>query len=181
MQKHYKIITSTINDQFEVAVAEPNETEEIMSLLIETAEWLKSKGSTQWNGLLNGYDSHDTAHAIQQGNVFIFKKDTDIAGLVMLLSKPSKWDIQLWEDRAHDTDGAVYLHRLAVGRKYASTGLGQSILNWCTHGITFTDKELMRLDCVAENDILNSFYTRNGYVYVGEKDGYSKYEKAFEN
>lgn len=181
MEQQHEIIIPTINDQFEVAMAQPEDTENIISLLIEIAEWLSSRGLSQWGGLLEGNDSHDTVGAIQNGNVFIFKLGTEIAGLVMLLCKPSPWDIQMWGDKAHDTDGAVYLHRLAVRRKHARTGLGQSILNWCSTGIRFADKQLIRLDCVAENDTLNSFYTRNGYLYVGEKDGFNTYVKAFEN
>lgn len=181
MEHQYKIIIPTINDSYEVAVAHQEDTEEVMSLLVEIAEWLKSRGSTQWGGLLDGDDSHDTIGAIQRENVFVFKYGQEIAGLVMLLRKPSHWDVQLWEDKAHDTDGAVYLHRLAVRRKYANTGLGRSILNWCTTGVRFVDKQLMRLDCVNDNDTLHSFYTGNGYKHVGENDGFNMYVKAFEN
>lgn len=180
MNSHYKIMVSTIHDQMEVAPAQPEDTEEVMSLLVETAEWLKSRGSTQWEGLLEGKDSHDTANAIRRGDVIVCKQDGEIAGMVLLLSKPSPWDLRLWGDQAFDGDGAVYLHRLAVRRKYARTGLGRAILNWSTTGIYFAGKQWMRLDCIADNRILNSFYAASGYAYDGENDGFHMYFKALE-
>ncbi|MNV76620.1 Acetyltransferase (GNAT) family protein [compost metagenome] len=181
MEHTFEILIPTINNKFEPALAQPEDTEEIMSLLVETAEWLRSRGSSQWEGLLEGNDSHDTVGAILRRNVFVFKQGTEIAGLVMLLQKPSQWDVHLWEDKAQEDDGAVYLHRLAVRRKYARTGLGHGILNWCSTGVRFANKRLIRLDCVAENDTLNSFYTRNGYLFVGEKEGFNTYESKYDN
>jgi ribosomal protein S18 acetylase RimI-like enzyme len=180
MVQPYKIIQTTASGQFEVVVAQPGDTEEVMSLLVETAEWLKSRGSTQWAGLLEGKDSHNTADAIRRGDVFVFKQNQEIAGMVLLLSSPSPWDRELWGNKAFEGDGAVYLHRLAVRRKYARTGLGRTILNWCTSGIHFPGKEWMRLDCIADNPTLDSFYTANGYSYVGESGGFHMYDKAMD-
>lgn len=176
----YTIIQSATLDEFEVAAAQPEDTEEVMSLLVGIAEWLKSRGSTQWSGLLEGKDSHNTADAIRRGDVFVFKQGPEIAGIVMLLSKPSQWDRELWGDKAFDGDGAVYLHRLAVHRKYARAGLGRTILNWCTSGIRFPGKQWMRLDCIADNPTLKSFYAANGYSYEGENGGFCMYFKGLE-
>ncbi|PWW33155.1 MULTISPECIES: GNAT family N-acetyltransferase [Paenibacillus] len=177
--KHLFSITSDyINDEFKALQAQPEDTEDVMSLLMETAEWLRSQGSSQWNALLKGEDSHHTAEAIQRGDVFVFKKGSDVAGMVILMSHPSAWDVHLWGSKAHAGDGALYLHRLAIRRKYAQSGLGRAILQWSSSGIQFEDKHIVRLDCGADNATLNAFYTRNGYTFVGETDGYSTYEKA---
>lgn len=178
MVQPYQIMQSATPDGFEVALAQPGDTEEVMALLVEIAGWLRSRGSTQWAGLLEGKDSHNTANAIKRGDVFVFKRDDEIAGMVLLLGSPSQWDRELWGDKAFDGDGAVYLHRLAVRRKYARAGLGRTILNWCTSGISFPGKAWMRLDCVADNSTLNSFYSANGYGYAGENNGFCMYEKA---
>lgn len=178
MVQPYRITQPVTPDGFEAAIAQPGDTEDVMALLVEIAEWLKSRGSTQWAGLLEGRDSHHTADAIRRGDVFVFKRDGEIAGMVLLLSRPSQWDRELWGDKAFDGDGAVYLHRLAVRRKYARAGLGRTILNWCTSGIHYPAKTWMRLDCIADNSTLNSFYADNGYVYDGENNGFCMYEKA---
>jgi GNAT superfamily N-acetyltransferase len=180
MTHSFTIRNQYINDGFQAVQAQSGDTEEILSLLVETASWLESQGSSQWNALLQGHDSHDTPSAIQRGDVFVFKKEAEIAGMVILMPKPSPWDIKLWGDQAHAEDEALYLHRLAIRRKYARTGLGKSILQWSTSGIQFKEKSLVRLDCGADNVTLNSFYAGNGFRYAGGHDGFSIYEKLVE-
>ncbi|MGF9695390.1 GNAT family N-acetyltransferase [Paenibacillus sp. MABNR03] len=177
MNHSFKIISEYINDDFRAMQAQPEDTEEVLSLLVETAEWLRSQGSSQWSALLKGEDSHDTAGAIRRGDVFVFKKDSKVAGMVILLQQPSAWDRQLWGTQANEEDGAVYVHRLAIRRKYARTGLGRDILAWSSSGIRFENKHVVRLDCVGDNERLNEFYPRNGYTFVGKTDGYSTYER----
>lgn len=180
MMHSFRISSEYINDGFQAVQAKPEDTEDVMSLLVETAEWLQSQGSSQWNALLKGEDSHDTAGAIRRGDVFVFKKGADVAGMVILLVQPSPWDIHLWGSKAHAEDGAIYLHRLAIRRKYAQSGLGRSILEWSSSSIHFEGKHTVRLDCGASNATLNAFYARNEYTFLGETDGYSTYEKPVE-
>jgi ribosomal protein S18 acetylase RimI-like enzyme len=180
MTHAFNIYSESINDHFQVVQAGPEDTEEVLSLLAETALWLQSQGSSQWSALLHGEDSHNTPAAIHRGDVFVFKKEAEIAGMVILMQKPSPWDYKLWGDKAHAQDGALYLHRLAIRRKYAHTGLGKSILLWSINGIKFEHKSLVRLDCGASNSTLNAFYARNGFSHVGETDGFSIYERAVE-
>ncbi|MGQ8871608.1 GNAT family N-acetyltransferase [Paenibacillus sp. TSA_86.1] len=180
MTESFTIRNPYINDNFQAVHAQPEDTEEVLSLLVETASWLKSQGSSQWSALLQGEDSHDTPSAIRRGDVFVFKKEAEIAGMVILMKKPSPWDIKLWGDHAHADDKALYLHRLAIRRKYARTGLGKSILQWSTSGIQFKEKSLVRLDCGADNVRLNAFYAGNGFSYAGAHEGFSIYEKPVE-
>lgn len=177
MRHPFFITNHQINGNYYMEQAQPQHTEAIMAILLEIAEWLRSKGSTQWGGLLEGHDSHDTPAAIQRGDVFICKNEEEVGGIVMLLQQPSEWDRKLWGSEAHSEDQAIYLHRLAVKRSYANTGLGQAMLDWCSSGIRFEGKNIVRLDCIASSSQLNSFYSRNGYTYIGGKDGFSIYEK----
>ncbi|PYE52350.1 GNAT family N-acetyltransferase [Paenibacillus barcinonensis] len=180
MTHTFNIHSESIHDNFRAVQAGPEDTDDVQSLLLETALWLQSQGSSQWSALLDGEDSHNTPAAIRRGDVFIFKKEAEIAGMVILMQKPSPWDCKLWGDKAHALDGALYLHRLAIRRKYAHTGLGKSILLWSINGIKFEHKSLVRLDCGASNATLNAFYARNGFSFVNESDGFSMYERAVE-
>ena len=51
--------------------------------------------------------------------------------------------------------------------------------------ISFWENGYVRLDCVADNSVLNDFYQRAGYTFVGYasegKDNFSLYEKLFTN
>lgn len=162
--------------------AEPEDTQAIMRLLVNTAEWLLSKGSNQWNALLRGEDSHNTPEAINRGEVFIFRQDPQIAGMVMLLRQPNAWDRELWAERADD-NSAIYLHRLAINRKFAGKGIGKHMMQWIDSTAPSIGKRVIRLDCLANNKALNSFYSGLGYELTGKAANsygeFSKYEKKF--
>lgn len=178
MQQLPTIQTNT-NNIFKMQQATSVHTDEIMSLLMDAAKWFQSKGSDQWSGLLEGIDSHRTDEAVTRGDVFIATQDDVIAGMVMLLQQPSDWDRNLWDLAKEAENEAVYLHRLATNRAFQNQQLGKEIFQWCQDSIRFSGIQKIRLDCLANNPFLNDFYQSNGFIYVGEKDGYSLYEYMY--
>lgn len=180
MNEDFTMQRDHLKAQFTMAQAQVEDTEDVLSLLMETAEWFKDNGSTQWSGLLNGIDAHRTEEAVGRGDVFICKVEAEVVGMVMLLQRPSAWDRNLWNLHEEQSNEAVYLHRLATRRKYANQQLGEEILNWCKDSIRFQGKDKIRLDCLADNEFLNAFYQRGGYTYIGENEGYSLYEQFIE-
>ncbi|EFM12426.1 GCN5-related N-acetyltransferase [Paenibacillus curdlanolyticus YK9] len=173
-----------VTDDIVAFQAREADTEDVLSLLIQTAEWFKRNGSTQWSGLLQGEDSHNTQDAIVRGHVYGFRSrrhSDPLAGMVMLLPQPSAWDRELWGEEGHD--GAVYLHRLAISRAFSGLQLGEHMMKWAERGIRFPGQDRIRLDCIRSNPFLNNFYQRMGYTYIGESyiaalaTGFSKFEK----
>lgn len=81
MSQTFTISNRNIASQFTMHQAKVEHTSDILALLVESAKWLQSKGSTQWNALLDGVDSHNTEVAIQRGDVFICKDGEEIAWL----------------------------------------------------------------------------------------------------
>ncbi|KAF1679090.1 GNAT family N-acetyltransferase [Bacillus mexicanus] len=172
----FKITNETLADGIRAYPAEYEDAGSITGLLVRTAEWLRDRGSTQWSGLLEGHDTHNIAGSIEKGHVFVFKKDDELAAVVMLLPEPSEWDRKLWGEDGHA--GSIYLHRLAVSRRLAGQGLGARVLQWAETGVHFPGKTQIRLDCVADNDALHSFYRRMGYEFMGaDASGYHLFEK----
>lgn len=169
-----------IEPDIHVFQAKPEDTEAVLQLLISTAEWLRSKGSSQWNALLRGEDSHRTPEAIARGEVYIFEKGGVLAGMVMLMQKASSWDQELWREEGHES--SIYLHRLNINREVAGGNLGEAIVRWAESGIRFPGKDRIRLDCVAGSAKLNEFYLKCGYTYIGTAVNgmgeYSKFEKV---
>lgn len=155
------------------------DTNRVLRLLTETAKWFKTKGSTQWSDLLKGIDRHHTKEAILRGDVFICMSGEELAGVVMLLQSPSKWDQDLWQLTHKEPNDSVYLHRLAINRHYANQQLGGEIVKWCQEHIQFEGKKKLRLDCLAHNHYLNAFYQKADFTYIGENGGYSLYEYAY--
>ncbi|WP_256758047.1 GNAT family N-acetyltransferase [Cohnella sp. WQ 127256] len=161
--------------------AEPEDTQEIMRLLVNTAEWLLRKGSSQWSHLLRGEDSHNTPEAINRGEVYLFNQEEQTVGMVILLQKPNSWDHDLWGERAND-DQAIYVHRLAINRKFAGKGYGKHMMKWIEDtGASQLDKGVIRLDCLAHNEVLNEFYSGLGYEHIGKASNshgdFNKFEK----
>ena len=179
MNETYIVETNKIQNDYSMRQAKESDTENVMKLLIETAKWFQANGSTQWNELLDGVDSHQTGDAIKQGKVFICKKNAEIDGMVMLLQSPSEWDKALWALDENDPNDAVYLHRLAISRKFANQQVGKAILHWCKTLIHFKNKEKLRLDCIADHPFLNQYYVESGFDYKGERDGFSLYEYLY--
>ncbi|UVI27591.1 GNAT family N-acetyltransferase [Paenibacillus spongiae] len=174
--KAFQLHNARVNPDIRAFHAKPEDTAAIQELLVQTARWLKSRGSLQWGGLLAGIDSHDTAGSILRGNVFVCKEGDTLAGMMMLLPEPSEWDRQLWGEEGHE--GAIYLHRLAINRDYAGRGLGRDMMQWAEQGIRFPGKDRIRLDCIADNPALNDFYTRIGYEFMGQAPGgFNTFEK----
>ncbi|WP_139991844.1 MULTISPECIES: GNAT family N-acetyltransferase [Paenibacillus] len=169
----------TILNDIKVFQAKPEDTAEVLELLIQTAQWLKSKGSTQWGGLLHGVDSHQTPEAIKRGEVYIFIQGSVLVGMVMLMQQASAWDRELWGDEGHEN--SVYLHRLNINREAAGKDLGEAIVHWADSGIHFSGKDRIRLDCIANNEKLNRFYLNCGYTFIGSATNasgeFNKYEK----
>lgn len=160
--------------------AEPDDIHEIMRLLVNTAEWLLSKGSTQWNALLRGEDSHNTPEAVNRGDVYLFRDSRVAAGMVILLPEPNDWDRELWGDRVNEQP-AIYVHRLAINREYAGRGIGREMMKWVESAVPTLGRSVIRLDCIESNPVLNAFYSGLGYEWIGTASNangdLNKYEK----
>lgn len=170
------ILNPHVIDQIHVVQSTAEDTPAIMDLLLQTAQWLNSKGSTQWSALLRGEDHHNTKESARRGDVYLFKDGEKLAGIVTLLRSPSAWDINLWGEEGHEE--AVYLHRLAINREYGGRNLGDAMLQWVHTSIQFEGKDHIRLDCIDSNPQLDKFYRSAGYTYVGHSDsGFFLFER----
>lgn len=171
------ILNASLTPDIQARFAEAQDAPRIMELYRITAEWLRSKGSTQWADLIVGIDRHDTPAAIARREVFLFESGGDPAAVVILMPRPSAWDKNLWGTMAEDPR-AVYLHRLSVHRDFAGRRLGPQVLAWTETSVAYPPGvDRIRLDCIADNPRLNAVYREAGYAHVGEKDGFNLYEK----
>lgn len=174
----FTIHRSVVQEGIIARQAKPEDTEAVLELLLGTAKWLQSTGSSQWGALLRGEDSHDTPAAIRRGETFVFAaEDGELAGVFILMQQPSPWDLDLWGELAEGGETAFYLHRLAINRRFAGRQLGEAMMRWAENGIQFEGKSLVRLDCIAGNETLNRFYSGLGYTFKGAANGFNLYEK----
>lgn len=158
---------------YEIRIAENSESNDVIKLLKQSAQWMKDHNINQWSYLLEGGDDEEIKQAIADRNTYIVLKDEAIVATFTLLSKQSEWDIHIWgEDH---TSNSLYLHRIAVLPSYMGSGLGSRILSWIEANAN--DYEFIKLDCVSENLKLNNFYKENEFELVDITDNHSKYQK----
>ncbi|MFD1850801.1 GNAT family N-acetyltransferase [Oceanobacillus bengalensis] len=164
---------------YKVRKATEKDIEDIIELLQDVARWLESKGIMQWEYLLTGEENEEIKKDIVAGRTYLVEYAGEIAATFNFSSLQNDWDIELWGKR---NDLAYYIHRLAVKREFQRQQLGKKILNWIDANIQLKGG-YVRLDCIANNPVLNKFYQEAGFTFVrhvGEgEDKFSTYEKSY--
>jgi ribosomal protein S18 acetylase RimI-like enzyme len=77
-------------------------------------------------------------------------------------------DPMFWGEQPPD---AGYIHRLAVRRDHAGTGLGAALVDWAAVQVRARGRTSLRLDAPADNVRLGELYERLGFVYRGDAEG----------
>ncbi|MGV3464374.1 MAG: GNAT family N-acetyltransferase [Heyndrickxia sp.] len=157
-----------------IKLASDTDSNQIITLLKEIAQWLKENQIDQWRYLLEGGDDEEIRQAISNQLTYKVLEGNNLIGTFTLSPTQSEWDIHIFgEERVPDS---LYLHRLAVAPEYMGKGIGKNIMQWILENVQI-DKAYLKLDCVANNMKLFQFYQNNGFDYVGETDSHSKYQK----
>lgn len=140
----------------------------IDQLILMKAQAFQAAGKTQWVKYLEPSRTDFVTHDVMHGTVYVYETGGDIIGSVSLIP-PTSWDENLWDDPG----AAVYLHRLVVDDRMKGKQIGEQLMRYALAATT----NRIRLDCVATNPFLNAYYPRFGFYYVGERDGFSLFEK----
>lgn len=140
---------------------------QIDALILMKATEFKTAGKTQWQKYLEPSRTEFVTYDVTNGTVYVYEENDTIVGAVSLIP-PTSWDENLWDD----PDAAVYLHRLVVDSRHKGKQIGSKLMRQA-----MAESKRIRLDCVATNSFLNDYYLRFGFSYVGERDGFSLFEK----
>ncbi len=160
--------------EYTIRTATEEESDSIITLLKEVAQWLQHKEVDQWQYLLGEEDTAEILESIKEKYTYVVTKEDEIIGTVTVSPKQNEWDEHIFGKE--EVSNSLYIHRFAVKRKYKGNGIGEWMLQWIEENVQH-DKEFLKLDCVGHNRILNDFYKRNGFEYVGSTDGLSKFQK----
>lgn len=163
--------------EFTIRRATIKDKTDIINILQAAARWLQNKGIKQWEFLLAGNEDSAMEVEILAGNTYIAEIEGQIAGTFIASCEQNEWDVLMWGEK---DDAAWYIHRLAVHQNYRGKQIGRQLLEWIETQLVGANS-VLRLDCVADNPDLISFYDRAGYTFVGmKKDGedrFALYEK----
>ena len=75
-------------------------------------------------------------------------------------------DPAFWPDAV--PGDARYIHRLAVRRQYAGTGIAQAIIEWAKTEALRANCSYLRLDCDSQRQRLRKLYLDMGFSFVDE-------------
>jgi GNAT superfamily N-acetyltransferase len=131
-------------------------------VLAEAADWVASQGRRLWHAAHVSLEA--VAPDVQAGLYYIAWLNGDAAGVVRLQTE----DPEIWPDAAEGA--AVYLHRLAVRRRYAGGDVATSMLGWIVGRARELEREYVRLDCAADRPTLRGVYERFGFRLYDERD-----------
>ena len=132
------------------------EFESVYAILYGNAQWLLSKNILQWP--LEWLESIRPAieSSIDLGFFSAIDINDQMAAVLEIRSAPEP----LWQ---HDLAEALYIHKLAVDRKYSNREVGRKIIEALKTKAILDGKRYVRLDCVAHNNGLRTYYESCGF------------------
>jgi GNAT superfamily N-acetyltransferase len=153
-------------------LAAEDDMAEIIGLIEDAADWLRTKNTDQWAQpwpSLAGRDSRILAD-IRRGKTWI-AWDNDVAAATITANPEED---PHWPDDLR-RDPAIYVHRLVVARRRKGVGLGAALLDWAgrtarrDHGARW-----IRVSAWTTNLGLHAYYRRQGFEGSGlhPDDGY---------
>ncbi|MGW8397642.1 GNAT family N-acetyltransferase [Streptomyces lydicus] len=134
----------------------------LVELYDAAARWMQASGIAQWRP--GGKSEEHFRLRMKEGEVWLAEAGGRTAGAYEL------W----WDDEpawGPQPPVAGYVHRLMVDRERAPAGTGRAILAHAERRIAEADREWARLDCLASNPRLRTYYEGAGYTVVGEQSG----------
>lgn len=139
----------------ELRRADASGVDEVLAILDSAASWLRAEGIEQWP---QRFTALHVLPSIVRGNTWLAELDGRPAGTITV-----DWADPLWASR-HDNAG--YVHRLAALR--SSPGLGLRLLEWAGEAVRTRGRRFVRLDCVASNPRLRTYYETAGFAHRGD-------------
>ena len=130
----------------------------VTGLLDEATVWVGERGYEQWP---LPFPRDELEAAVERGEVYVAEVDREVVATVTLL-----WDDPMyWGDRPPD---AAYVHKLAVRRACAGRRIGSAIVEWADMTAAAAGRAFLRLDCLADNPGIRSYYEQLGFEHRGD-------------
>jgi GNAT superfamily N-acetyltransferase len=147
--------------EIRVELASNTDVDFVSSILKEAAAWLADRGEPLWRA--NDLDSESIAGEVAAGMYWLAYMGGEPAGCLRYQLE----DALVWPDAP--LGEAAYIHRLAVRREFAGSGVSAALIDWAKAHARNRGHAFLRLDCDAERGTLRALYERHGFVEAGEQ------------
>lgn len=131
------------------------------SVLHEAAAWLRDRGTPLWA-------EEEIAREVIEGGVeaglyFLAECGGQVAGTLRFeLTDPDFWpDV--------DPEESAFVHRLAVRRAFAGSGVSSAMLEWAAARARSLGRAYLRLDCEVDRPRLRQMYEDFGFRYHSDR------------
>ena len=139
----------------DIRIATNADTPAVSAILTEASNWADTVGVKMWQ--LDELSPARLRADVAAGLFFLAWDAATPAGTVKFqLDDPEFWP----DDPGHH---AAYIHRLAVRRPYAGTGVSQALMAWAAARTRAIGRKVLRLDCDAERTSLRRVYEEFGF------------------
>lgn len=141
--------------------AKPEEAEEIFHLYEKRVCWMNAKGMNQWNvtDYLERYPVTYYQEQCSMGYMYTLRTPKNILlGAVVLYPNDVRW---LDKPKVP----AYYIHNLVTDTSVK--GIGEILLANVERLAINHGKHFLRLDCACDNEFLNKYYERQGFILSG--------------
>lgn len=153
--------------------AELSNLRNIMEIIGDTVEEMKSYNNTQWDE--NYPQSKDFKKDIDQGNLYIDIEDEDIKGFICInYIEPDEYKDIKWSSN----ESCMVVHRMAVNPKFRNNGVGKKLMNFAEEFAIKNGIRYLKTDTYSTNIKMNSLFIKFNYRLVGEMNFLGK-EKSF--
>jgi GNAT superfamily N-acetyltransferase len=168
--------------RIEIRQATRQDAAVVQSILTEAAQWLEQTGRLQWreSELSPEAIAADVAAGlfflaeVYLAEVQVAENSRDAAGTVKFqLEDPLFWPDLTLPD-------AAYVHRLAVHRRYAGTGVSTALLAWAAERTRALGRHFLRLDCEASRIRLRTIYESFGFRHHSDRQVGSYFVSRYE-
>ncbi len=137
----------------------------MFSMILSRMKWMDEVGIDQWN---NTY--YDEVYPIEyyenhriNGEVFVLEEivSGEIVAAAVLKSEDDRWE----EVSNYKEKNAFYLHNFCS--RLDKKGTGSIFLELAEEYAKIQEKEVFRLDSATDNNVLEAYYEKRGYIPKG--------------
>ena len=143
----------------------------IESILLDAVQWMDENEMHQWESENVKWSQLSKYYEIS--DFYIAYNESVPAACMSLID----YDPVFWPDVPKGE--SLYLHKVAVVRKYAGKGFSKELIDFAKTKAENLGIYSLRLDCHKNRDKVRAAYEKQGFVCVEEKTLFGRYETAF--
>jgi GNAT superfamily N-acetyltransferase len=145
--------------------ASEGDLQDAIDILEEVTRWAALIGVQTWDeGTFRSEDGRgrrQLVEALGAGDLYIVRMGEDAAATVSLFERDERY----WPGARPE---ALYLHKLAVRRRFAGRHLGGAVLRWARDQARSRGRRYLRLNCVRDEPWIRRYYEAAGFAHRGD-------------